>query len=1163
MVDREQTVTLETVERLLARLFENPGVPGVRLADPRFRWLRKTYPGIPREAATLDGMVDGLLAQPPRRVAFMPALLEHLIDYIDYLRNVTLEDELLGIVAALSPARNTVPMLARYGWAGVEPVTLQEAAAQLGVTRERIRQIQQRFERVCAERPVWTPVLDQALEVAANDAPMTQAAFAERLRRSSLTALDSFSIEGLVTAQEVFGTPHRLGLRRWQGASIIVRADDMEGDDFIELLDEIRTAALKLVNNQGMATVDDVVQRLDAEDCRVEPADALQALRLCDSVVVVDDRWLFHPSTDSRNPLSNRLDKMLVFWPSLPIDVAVTQLARESREQRRYVPSDEGLAAFVARYPAYSLENGKISRTQPHTIDDVLSEGELTIARYILACDEPPDFTSIVRDLERPGLSRINIAVILAQSPIIHRYGFRKTYRHTLLTPASLGHESDEALDADIEDELAGIADIDVTSALDESAVEAHTDAQLGSRAHDDPVEPPADVNGASIQSAAETNAYPPLEVALRKMLAVYSPLPLTIARVQLRRQPGLAGEEVDAEVTALTRELEDFIVDDDRIRLRPHLTLRPEEELGRDELIVYRAIRNAGNPLPDEVIPRHYGGDATVSALERHRVLRESCVIVALDGERYEALRDCHTVGKHFRNLPSVDKDVSAGPIGDAPAPDSRGDTAENESSEAHGLESAAVRERIGAEFYQLAQGTGLARADELIRDLGEQRIVQVGPVQLRSILGRIDGLVELPDGWIASVADRTRSPLTRFLRRMVAVYHNLPLDLATAQLKRQKVAYAALTDDQVRLFVSQHPDLDIVDDRIRARNGFGLKEGDELARDERVIHQAIRDARKPLTEASILAHTRYGAVVAPMKLKTELRESCVLVPMGDGTFDALQPSTRIRDFVLSGAATTGIVVDVSPAMLAVPASGGPVQPFTGRPARRAGDPLEKNRFVPPEPVPELVILGDVQDVYVDQEHGRTETLLWPIADILAKVREDQLVLPEIQRGYVWKTTQVRDLVDSLYRGFPIGTMLVWSTNEVLRARSLGDPSRSPGVPVSCRSCSTRSRKSSQPPRSPTGAPRCLSPSPMSGREVSKGSGPYSPRMCRRRNTGRSGSGWRGWRPCSIVRFRWTCSTISRTRKSRTSSCGSTAGAPGSRRPSWRSPRSPSASRT
>src|SRR5258705_7150939 len=38
-------------------------------------------------------------------------------------------------------------------------------------------------------------------------------------------------------------------------------------------------------------------------------------------------------------------------------------------------------------------------------------------------------------------------------------------------------------------------------------------------------------------------------------------------------------------------------------------------------------------------------------------------------------------------------------------------------------------------------------------------------------------------------------------------------------------------------------------------------------------------------------------------------------------------------------------------------------------------------------------------------------------------------LQLPEIQRRYVWRAPRVRDLLDSLYRGYPSGTILVWET--------------------------------------------------------------------------------------------------------------------------------------
>lgn len=71
-------------------------------------------------------------------------------------------------------------------------------------------------------------------------------------------------------------------------------------------------------------------------------------------------------------------------------------------------------------------------------------------------------------------------------------------------------------------------------------------------------------------------------------------------------------------------------------------------------------------------------------------------------------------------------------------------------------------------------------------------------------------------------------------------------------------------------------------------------------------------------------------------------------------------------------------------------------------------------------------------------------------IQNLVEEVRVGRLLLPEIQRGYVWKAPQVRNLFDSLYRGYPSGQLLVWQTDDLpsMRAVSLGDldgPQRRP----------------------------------------------------------------------------------------------------------------------
>lgn len=53
-------------------------------------------------------------------------------------------------------------------------------------------------------------------------------------------------------------------------------------------------------------------------------------------------------------------------------------------------------------------------------------------------------------------------------------------------------------------------------------------------------------------------------------------------------------------------------------------------------------------------------------------------------------------------------------------------------------------------------------------------------------------------------------------------------------------------------------------------------------------------------------------------------------------------------------------------------------------------------------------------------------------IQSLVADIRDGKLLLPEMQRRYVWKSTQIRDLFDSLYHEYPSGQLLVWETDDL-----------------------------------------------------------------------------------------------------------------------------------
>lgn len=58
-------------------------------------------------------------------------------------------------------------------------------------------------------------------------------------------------------------------------------------------------------------------------------------------------------------------------------------------------------------------------------------------------------------------------------------------------------------------------------------------------------------------------------------------------------------------------------------------------------------------------------------------------------------------------------------------------------------------------------------------------------------------------------------------------------------------------------------------------------------------------------------------------------------------------------------------------------------------------------------------------------------------IEELVTRIERGDIRLPEMQRQYVWRATRVRDLLDSLYRGYPSGTILTWETDEDVETRA------------------------------------------------------------------------------------------------------------------------------
>ena len=66
-----------------------------------------------------------------------------------------------------------------------------------------------------------------------------------------------------------------------------------------------------------------------------------------------------------------------------------------------------------------------------------------------------------------------------------------------------------------------------------------------------------------------------------------------------------------------------------------------------------------------------------------------------------------------------------------------------------------------------------------------------------------------------------------------------------------------------------------------------------------------------------------------------------------------------------------------------------------------------------------------------------------YPLTYLIEEIRHGNIALPDIQRPFVWSHSKVRDLLDSMYRGFPIGTLMFWETGAEVNTRQIGTGKR------------------------------------------------------------------------------------------------------------------------
>ena len=65
-------------------------------------------------------------------------------------------------------------------------------------------------------------------------------------------------------------------------------------------------------------------------------------------------------------------------------------------------------------------------------------------------------------------------------------------------------------------------------------------------------------------------------------------------------------------------------------------------------------------------------------------------------------------------------------------------------------------------------------------------------------------------------------------------------------------------------------------------------------------------------------------------------------------------------------------------------------------------------------------------------EQHQKYKLSHQSVQDLLSDIDNKELVIPEIQRPFVWDSGKIRDFIDSLYRGYPVGFLISWKDPEI-----------------------------------------------------------------------------------------------------------------------------------
>lgn len=432
----------EASQQLLLKAMEAPWADAVSARDPRFAGTIPKLEGTIAQQLDRIFDVDTLRSESVKDARALARSLPAIEERARAIDGLPLDLAMRQFISAISRTRGVrlEALLARLGFGADPPITLQEAANRIGISRERFRQIQEDLPKRLPPHPVLMPSLDHALALLARIAPVSAEVAATRLVEEGISTVPFHPLNVLAAAQ-LCRRPPTFRIQELKQNQVVVSIDVLASAQ--KILDIASTRS----RYSGATNLADLSATLSHGGLGLPENDLRGLLVNLGGAIFIKDDWFLVPAIPERNRLCSATRAILSVTNPISIQ-SVREGARRwfrHRGRRRevaFVPPRSVVGEALRAFGCFQVDGaGELvsSRVELDYRTELSSLDRLVVEMFRDSGSNILDRRSLSRAAAARGVSSNYLNLAISYSPVLDRLSPGVwSLRGTLVAPAAL-----------------------------------------------------------------------------------------------------------------------------------------------------------------------------------------------------------------------------------------------------------------------------------------------------------------------------------------------------------------------------------------------------------------------------------------------------------------------------------------------------------------------------------------------------------------------------------------------------------------------------------------------------------------------------------------------------------------------------------------------------